>query len=63
MATLVRANPVTPLLVTVRELATSAPLTMAGQFVAVSAAVAAALLLAWVGYRVAMPYVIERLGG
>jgi lipopolysaccharide transport system permease protein len=61
LATVVHWNPVTPLLVTIRELATGAPLTMLGGFVAVALLSLAGVLLAWIVYRLALPYVIERL--
>ena len=61
LATIVRWNPVTPLLVTVRELATGSPLTMLGGFLVVAALSVAAIFVAWITYRLALPYVIERL--
>jgi len=61
-ATLVRVNPVTPLLTTVRDLLTGGTVTDGGRFLMVSAAVGVGLLLAWIAYRAAMPYVVERLG-
>jgi len=57
---LVALNPVTPLLVTTRELATGQPLTTAIGFVACGALAVALLLAGWLVYRVAMPIVVER---
>lgn len=59
--TIVQLNPVTPLLVTTRELATTGIVSNAGGFWIVSAAVLIGLLLAWIIYRLAMPFVIERI--
>jgi lipopolysaccharide transport system permease protein len=53
-------NPVTPLLVTTRELATTGVISNPVGFWITSAIAFIGLLLAWVFYRVAMPYVIER---
>ncbi|MBF2074585.1 MAG: ABC transporter permease [Synechococcales cyanobacterium C42_A2020_086] len=58
---LVRFNPVTPLLVTLRELATSSVLTQAQEFWIVSILTWVGLFLTWVAFRIAMPYVIERV--
>lgn len=59
--TLVSWNPVTPLLVTTRELATTGILTEAAGFWWVSCLTWAGLLLTWIVFRIAMPYVIERV--
>lgn len=59
--TLVAWNPVTPLLVTTRELATTGVLSNPGGFWLVSGFTLVGLLLTWIGFRIAMPYVIERV--
>lgn len=59
--TLVQFNPVTPLLVTTRELATTGILTEVTSFWIVSAIALCGLLLTWIIFRLAMPYVIERI--
>lgn len=58
---LVRLNPVTPLLVTTRELATTGRLTEAFGFWVVSGLTFVGLFLVWIAFRVAMPYVVERV--
>ena len=58
----VRLNPVTPLLVTARELATTGAVSGLQGFIVVSAVVAVGMLVAWVLFRLAMPLVIERMG-
>lgn len=60
-AHLVAWNPVTPLLVTTRELATTGILTQVPQFWVVSILSLVGLLLAWVVYRLAMPILVERM--
>lgn len=60
-ATLVRLNPVTPLLVTVRELATTGVLSNSQGFWIVSVITIVGLLMGWLVYRLAMPFVIERI--
>jgi lipopolysaccharide transport system permease protein len=60
-ATIVRLNPVTPLLVTTRELATTGVVTQPLGFWLVSGLTFVGLLVAWLLYRVSMPYVIERI--
>jgi lipopolysaccharide transport system permease protein len=57
----VKHNPVTPLLVTTRELATTGVLTEVPGFWVVSALTFAGLLLTWIIFRLAMPFVIERV--
>jgi lipopolysaccharide transport system permease protein len=56
----VRVNPVTPLLVTVRELAAGEPLTLLPQFFLVVGLALALLLLGLVVLRVSIPLLIER---
>lgn len=58
---LVRLNPVTPLLVTTRELATTGIVSAPLSFWIVSMITIIGLLLTWIAFRLAMPYVIERL--
>jgi lipopolysaccharide transport system permease protein len=60
---IVTLNPVTPLLVTTRELATTGILSSLTAFLVVCALTAAALIISWITYRLSMPYVIERFGG
>lgn len=61
LATLVRLNPVTPLLVTTRELATKGVVSNPHGFWVASFIAIVGLLLAWLVYRLAMPFVIERI--
>lgn len=58
---LVKLNPVTPLLVTVRELATTGVVSDPWRFWIVSVITIVGLLLTWIGFRLAMPYVVERV--
>ena len=58
---LVKLNPVTPLLVTTRELATTGVVSDAYRFWVVSVITIVGLLLTWVAFRIAMPYVLERV--
>ncbi|HAJ62034.1 MAG TPA: polysialic acid transporter [Cyanobacteria bacterium UBA8543] len=58
---LVKLNPVTPLLVTARELATTGVISEAYGFWVVSVMTLVGLLFTWVAFRLAMPYVIERV--
>lgn len=59
--TIVQLNPVTPLLVTTRELATTGEISNAAGFWVASAIAIIGLLLAWLIYRLAMPFVVERM--
>jgi lipopolysaccharide transport system permease protein len=59
--TLVNFNPVTPLLVTARELATTGVISHTSGFWIVSILTWVGLLITWVAFRLAMPYVIERV--
>lgn len=61
LATLVRLNPVTPLLVTTRELATTGVVSNPYGFWVASLVAIVGLLLAWLVYRLAMPFVVERM--
>lgn len=58
---LVRLNPVTPLLVTIRELATTGVISDPAGFWIASLMTLVGLLLTWVAFRLAMPFVIERV--
>lgn len=60
-ATIVNLNPVTPLLVTTRDLATSGLVTNPAGFWVVSGLAFGVLLIAWVWYRLAIPFVVERM--
>jgi len=58
---LVKLNPVTPLLVTTRELATTGVLSEVPGFWVVSAGTFVGLIVVWIVFRIAMPYVVERV--
>lgn len=58
---LVNLNPVTPLLVTTRELATTGVVSDPVGFWIVSGLTFTGLMLTWVVFRIAMPYAIERV--
>jgi lipopolysaccharide transport system permease protein len=58
---IVQLNPVTPLLVTTRELATTGNVSDPVGFWTVSAVSIAALLISWMIYRLAMPFIVERM--
>ncbi|MBD0386522.1 MAG: ABC transporter permease [Nostoc sp. C3-bin3] len=58
---LVHLNPVTPLLVTTRELATTGVVSDPYRFWVVSGISLIGLLLTWVVFRLAMPFVVERV--
>ncbi|MEM6448435.1 MAG: ABC transporter permease [Cyanobacteria bacterium J06642_2] len=59
--TLVSWNPVTPLLVTTRELATTGIVSNPGGFWLISGLTIVGVLATWVSFRIAMPYVVERV--
>ena len=59
--TIVKLNPVTPLLVTTRELATHGVVSDPSGFWLASIFAILGLLLAWLVYRLAMPFVVERM--
>jgi lipopolysaccharide transport system permease protein len=59
--TIVKFNPVTPLLVTTRELATTGTISDPTGFWIASAFSLVGLLVAWIVYRISMPYVVERV--
>ena len=58
---IVKLNPVTPLLVTTRELATTGIISNSQAFWMASLIAIIGLLLAWIIYRLAMPYIVERM--
>jgi len=58
---IVKLNPVTPLLVTTRELATKGIVSDPQGFWVASLIAIVGLLLAWMVYRLAMPFVVERM--
>ncbi|OUL21153.1 polysialic acid transporter [Nostoc sp. T09] len=58
---LVQLNPVTPLLVTARELATTGVISDPYRFWVVSAITLVGLIITWVTFRLAMPFVVERV--
>ncbi len=58
---LVHINPVSPLLITTRELMTTGTLTQPIGFAVVSAATIVLLFTGWLFYRLAMPHLIERM--
>lgn len=61
-ATLFELNPLTPLIVTCRDLATGNYPSQLVSFVAVNLGMALLLVLMWAVYRIAMPIYIERAG-
>lgn len=58
---IVNINPVTPLLVTTRELATIGKISEPAGFWIASFIAIVGLFLAWILYRLAMPFVVERM--
>ncbi|NJR16309.1 MAG: ABC transporter permease [Calothrix sp. CSU_2_0] len=58
---LVKVNPVTPLLITAREMATNTQLSQPTEFWVVSVITFFGLILTWIFFRIAMPFVIERI--
>ena len=58
---IVKLNPVTPLLVTTRELATTGTISDPGGFWLASGFGFIGLFIAWIIYRVSMPYIVERI--
>lgn len=58
---LVKLNPVTPLLVTTRELATTGVISDPTRFWVMSAITVLGLVLTWIAFRLAMPFVVERV--
>ena len=60
-ARLVELNPVTPILVTTREMVANGTLTMSHAFVTHSIFAMVLFFLSWLFFRITMPYVIERM--
>lgn len=58
---IVNLNPVTPLLVTTRELATTGVVSNPTGFWLASSVALVGLLMGWIMYKLAMPYVVERM--
>ncbi len=58
---IVTLNPVTPLLVTTRELATTGIISNPQGFWIASGIAIIGLLVAWIMYRISMPFVVERI--
>ena len=58
---IVALNPVTPIIVTIRELATTGQLSQLAAFWTVSLLTVIGLLIAWILFRLALPFVIERM--
>lgn len=56
-------NPVSPLIITARECLTGQTLTVLGPFFLVSAGSMLVVVIGLVGFRIAMPHLIERMGG
>lgn len=62
LALVVRLNPMTPLIETVRELATGSALSCPRQFALVSALAVLLLPVSWLVHRLVLPFAIERTG-
>ena len=62
-ATLFKLNPLTPLILTSRDWFTGQTSSMLAEFLVVNALAACLLLMVWAVYRLAMPILIERMGG
>ncbi|MBD2338967.1 ABC transporter permease [Calothrix sp. FACHB-156] len=60
-STVVSWNPVTPLLMTTRDLATTGTVSDPMRFWIVSGLAFGLLLVAWILYRLAMPFLVERM--
>jgi lipopolysaccharide transport system permease protein len=60
-ARLFSLNPLTPLILTARDWLTGASPEFLAPFMAVNAAAVLLLLISWIGYRLAMPILIERM--
>ena len=56
-------NPVSPLIITARECLTGQTLTVLGPFFLVSAGSMLVVVIGLIGFRIAMPHLIERMGG
>jgi len=60
-ATIVRANPVTSLLATTRELATTGVVSDPYRFAVIATLAIVGLFVTWIAFRLAMPFAIERV--
>jgi len=60
---LAQFNPVSPLIVTARETLSGQPLTFLPAFVLVTIISLLVLIAGWIGFRIAMPHLIARMGG
>ena len=56
-------NPISPLIITARESLTAQTLSVLGPFFLVTAGSLIVILLGLIGFRIAMPHLIERMGG
>ena len=56
-------NPISPLIITARECLTAQSLSVLGPFFLVTAGSLLVILLGLIGFRIAMPHLIERMGG
>jgi len=54
-------NPLTPLILTARDWLTGAAPDLLGYFLVINAVAAGVLILSWIGYRLSMPILIERI--
>jgi lipopolysaccharide transport system permease protein len=61
--TLMSLNPATPLILTARDWLTGQTPEYLGYFLAVNGLALVFFLVVWVIYRLAMPILIERMGG
>ena len=61
LALLVRLNPVTPLLVTARELTTTGVVSEPIEFAVMSLIAIATLLFGWLVFRLSIPFLVERI--
>ncbi|MBT8352560.1 MAG: ABC transporter permease [Deltaproteobacteria bacterium] len=55
-------NPVSPILITTRELIVSNKIIRLDSFILISCFIFAFMLIGWLVYRVAMPHLVERIG-
>ena len=60
-AQLFHLNPLTPLILNARAWLTGGDVTMMGYFIAVNASAFLLLLVSWIGYRLTLPIIIERM--
>ena len=60
-ASIVRINPVTPLLVTTKELATGAAVSQPEAFIFISVLSIFGLVVSWILYRISIPILVERM--